>query len=77
MIRLSGAEVNESNKEWNQLTKYNLTPDSPKWNPHTEVYGNQEHSMLNYQGNLVEKSERDRILFAVEQGYTKPESISC
>ena len=42
-------------REFVELARYNLTPDAPEWNPHTEVYGNQEHSMLNYQGKLVQK----------------------
>ena len=35
-------------RELVELSRYSLTPDAPKWNPHTEEYGNQEHSMLNY-----------------------------
>ena len=53
-------------KELVELNKYNLTPDSPEWNPHTEVYGNQEHSMLNFQGQLVSKQPNDRTIFGIE-----------
>ena len=53
-------------KELIDLKKYNLTPESPEWNPHTEVYGNQEHSMLNFQGQLVNKQPKDRTIFGVE-----------
>ena len=42
-----------------------MTPDSPEWNPHTDVYGNQEHSMLNFQGQIVTKSNKDRNIFEV------------
>ena len=56
-----------SNKEdLIELPQFNLTPNTPEWNPHTEVYGNQEHSMLNYQGELVERKSHDRELFGID-----------
>ena len=52
-------------RELLELPRYNLTPDPPEWNPHTEVYGNQERSMLNYQGQIVTKSNKDQTIFKV------------
>lgn len=59
-----------TSRELVELTRYNLTPDTPEWNPHTDVYGNQEHSMLNYQGELVEKQVMDRSIFEVDMAPT-------
>ena len=55
-------------KELIELTQYNLTPDMPEWNPHSDVYGNQEHSMLNYQGQLVLRKSEGRTIFGIEHG---------
>ena len=38
-----------------------LTPDGP-WDPNTDVYSRNEDSMLDYEGNMVEKKDRLRIL---------------
>ena len=39
---------------------YLLTPDS--WNPHSTAYAMNEDNMLDWQGNIVEKQQRTKIL---------------
>ena len=40
-----------------------LTPEGP-WNPHSDVYSRNEDGMLDYDGNMVDKKERTRILMS-------------
>ena len=63
-------------KELIELTQYNLIPDMPEWNPHSDVNGNQEHSMLNYQGQLVSKKEKDQIIFGIEHHSNEVSELS-
>ena len=32
-----------------------LTPNMPKWNPHTSIYKDQEFGMMDYNGNIKQK----------------------
>ena len=49
-------ELNECNNV--QL----MTPDGSRWNPHSDVYARNEENMLDWEGQLVEKKDRVRIL---------------
>ena len=64
-------------RELMELARFNLTHDPLEWNPHTEVYGNQEQSMLNYQGELVEKIEIDCMILGLEHQLTDSSQSSC
>ena len=41
---------------------YILTPS--KWNPHSDVYAHNEESMLDWEGNMIEKKNRVRLLLS-------------
>ena len=41
-----------------------LTPNTPTWNPHTEVYRDQEYSMMNYRGEVKVRSREEKRLLA-------------
>ena len=52
-----------------------LTPNMPTWDPHTDIYRDQEYEMTDYNGNikrrhpvtnLVDNNVDDRSIFAVE-----------
>ena len=42
-----------------------LTPNLLDWNPHTEVYKDQEESMMNYRGEIKERDADDMVIAAV------------
>ena len=42
-----------SRSELEDCPSYDLTPNSPTWNPHEESYASQEHRMLDYRGELA------------------------
>lgn len=45
-------------QELYQYKKLFLTPDQDDWNPHCESYENNERSMLDFQGEMADKSHR-------------------
>ena len=51
-------------QELDDCQSYDLTPNSPDWNPHKEDYSSMEHRMLNYRGEIAQyHKEPDRTLF--------------
>ena len=46
-------------KELQTCQHLHLTPDMPDWNPHTEIYKDQEDSMLDYKGDLRARQQSD------------------
>ena len=36
-----------------------LTPDSPQWNPHSDIYARNEETFLDWQGNLIDRKHRE------------------
>ena len=34
-----------------------MTPKTPEWDPHTTVYRDQEHTMVDYKGHIIEKGD--------------------
>ena len=52
-----------TNLELNECNNVQLmTPDGSRWNPHSDVYARNEENMLDWEGQLVEKKDRVRIL---------------
>ena len=48
-----------TNEEVNDdLPIIHLTPDSPDWNPNSEVYARNEESMIDWRGEIVERKHR-------------------
>ena len=45
-----------------------LTPDSTSWNPHCKSFAQNEQSMLDIPGNIVEPNRRTRHLMEPDQG---------
>ena len=64
--------------ELDNCNRFNLTPDSPEWDPHSERYSNQEYSMLNFRGEIDATRARrpNRELF-VGQVKINPNSPTC
>ena len=48
--------------ELDSCDKVIATPDSPDWNPHSDVYARNEENYLDWEGNIIERKFRKRIL---------------
>ena len=44
-----------------------LTPDSPKWNPHSDIYARNEETFLDWEGNLIDRKYREKLLIEHEK----------
>ena len=62
-------------KELFECKKLFLTPDSSDWNPHCESFASNERSMLNFRGEIAEKSRwlKDPQMFDEESDDLIPE----
>ena len=45
-----------------------LTPDSPAWDPHSDVFSRNEENHLDWEGNVVKRKFRKRILIGDDDG---------
>ena len=43
-----------------------ISPDAPEWNPHSDVWSRNEEGFLDWKGEIIERSIRDRVLFDTE-----------
>ena len=39
-----------------------LTPNTPEWNPHTNIYSEQEYGMVDYNGNIKNNMENNKFV---------------
>ena len=46
--------------ELKECISYDLTPNSPTWDPHEESYASQEHRMLNYRGEVARRHKESQ-----------------
>ena len=53
-----------------------LTPDSPAWDPHINVFARNEENHLDWEGNVVERKFRKRILIGDYDGEIQIMSVS-
>ena len=44
--------------ETSDITTLHLTPEAPSWNPHNPIYQEQEESMMNASGDIIQQKER-------------------
>ena len=53
-----------TNKELveNEANYLIMIPNLPNWNPHTSIFRDQEHGMIDYKGNIKEDTIRGRNL---------------
>ena len=51
------------------LTRMSLTPERDKWNPHDDYYSRCEESMLDFEGNIIDKAFRDKFFFDFSKDY--------
>ena len=54
-------------KELHELPKLFLTPDADDWNPHTSTFSSNEDSMLDFNGEMADKSRRKNDLYVFEE----------
>ena len=54
-----------------------LNTDEPEWDPHNPSYAREEECMLDFEGNLVEESVRDRRILPVDDHMKDNISISA
>ena len=45
------------------LPRLKLTPDQPEWDPYDVIYSRQEESMIDFEGNMIDKETRDKQFF--------------
>ncbi len=69
-----------TDEELDSCDKIMFTPDSPDWNPHSDVYARNEENHLDWRGEMVEPQHRKRVLFdepeagALQTSYTTQSS---
>jgi len=51
-----------SEEELYTCEQLNITPDGPNWNPHDDQFGRAESNMIDWEGEIVEASRKDRII---------------
>ena len=56
-----------SQKELECCASYDMTPNSPTWNPHDQSYASQEHRMLNYRGEMARYHKQPERTFFVDK----------
>ena len=56
-----------SQDELKDCASYDLTPNSPTWNPHEESYASQEHRMLNHRGEVATHHNKPGRTLLVDQ----------
>ena len=61
--------------EIEECQKVFITPDSKDWNPHYQSYNTNERSMLDFEGNMAEKSRRSSDQVVFENYLDDPESL--
>ena len=54
-------------EELHELPKLFLTPDAEDWNPHSHTFGDNERSMLDFNGEMADKSRRKDEICIFEQ----------
>ena len=58
-----------SEDEIKSLPRLNITPDRDEWNPHEDYYSRCEESMMDFEGNIIEKALRDKFFFDFSNDY--------
>ena len=48
------------------LPRLDLTSNTPVWDPHNTIYARQEECMLDFEGNIVERVHRDKLLLQLQ-----------
>lgn len=51
-----------SKQELNEIEFIHLTPDLPSWDPHDAKYEREENVMLDFEGNVIDHKEREKLM---------------
>jgi len=65
-----------SEEELYTCEQLNITPDGPNWNPHDDRFGRAESNMINWEGDIVEKTKGSKRTIDDEDDHGPVSSIS-